>query len=291
MKALIFGAGGQDGSYLADLLRRRSIEPVGVSRSGAWTHGDVGKLADVEALVRAVQPDYIFHLAARSTTRHEAMFENHETISTGALNVLECAQRHAPRARVFIAGSGVQFHNDGTAIDEETPFEASSPYAVARIQSVFAARYFRTRGLRAYVGYLFHHESPLRKPDHLSRLIALAAQRIAAGDQRRLTIGDASVVKEWTFAGDTVAAMLALVQQDDVFEAVIGSGEGHAVAEWLERCFGAVGLRWTDHVDPAASFHPEYRRLVSRPARIKALGWKPEVSFDALAAMMMRPGA
>ncbi|HMJ84937.1 MAG TPA: NAD-dependent epimerase/dehydratase family protein, partial [Vicinamibacterales bacterium] len=91
MKALIFGANGQDGHYLIETLKSRNVDAVGVSRSGDWVRGDVGRLADVETLVREHKPHYIFHLAARSTTRHDALFENHETISTGSLNVLECA--------------------------------------------------------------------------------------------------------------------------------------------------------------------------------------------------------
>jgi GDPmannose 4,6-dehydratase len=238
--------------------------------------------------MREIRPSYVFHLAARSTTRHEALFENHETISTGALNVLESARRHAPAARVFIAGSGLQFRNDGAPIGEDAPFEASSPYAVARIQATYAARYYRSLGLKAYVGYLFHHESPLRKPEHLSCLIARAARRIGAGSSETLQVGDVSVVKEWTFAGDAVAAILALVDQETVFEAVIGSGEGHSVEEWLERCFGAVGRSWRDHVTLTAGFRAEYPVMVSRPRRLAELGWQPRVSFDALAAMMMR---
>jgi GDPmannose 4,6-dehydratase len=288
MKALVFGADGQDGHYLIEQLGARGVEAVGVSRSGEWRRGDVSRLDQVEALMREIRPRYVFHLAARSTTRHDALFENHETISTGTLNVLESAHRHAPDARVFIAGSGLQFRNDGAPIDEDAPFEASSPYAVARIQATYAARYYRSLGLRAYVGFLFHHESPLRKPEHLSCLIARAARRIAAGSGETLEIGDTSVVKEWTFAGDSVAAMLTLVDQEAVFEAVIGSGEGHSVEEWLERCFGAVGRSWRDHVRLKPGFRAEYPALISRPRRLQALGWQPRVSFDALAAMMMR---
>jgi GDPmannose 4,6-dehydratase len=287
MKAVVFGSNGQDGAYLVELLQGKGVETVGVSRSGAWRSADVGHLPDVESVVREVRPDIIFHLAANSTTRHDALFENHETISTGALNVLECARRHCPGARVFLAGSGVQFHNSGQPIDEQTPFEATSPYAVARIQSVYAARYYRSLGMRAYVGYLFHHESPRRKPSHLSRMIALAAQRIASGMQQDLSLGDISVVKEWTFAGDTMRAVLCLVQQDDVFEAVIGSGEGHSVQEWLELCFARVGLAWQEHVTIKAGFQAEYKRMLSGPTRIMSLGWKPEVTFAALAEMMM----
>jgi GDPmannose 4,6-dehydratase len=290
MKAVVFGANGQDGAYLVDLLQAKGVETVGVSRSGAWRSADVGRIADVESILREVRPDLIFHLAANSTTRHDALFENHETISTGAINILECARRHCPGARVFLAGSGVQFHNGGQPIDEGTPFEATSPYAVARIQSVFAARYYRSQGMRTYVGYLFHHESPRRKPTHLSRMIALAARRIAAGMQQELSLGDISVIKEWTFAGDTMQAVLCLVEQDDVFEAVIGSGEGHSVQEWLEQCFSRVGLGWQDHVKIKEGFQVEYKTLLSLPMRIMSLGWSPKVRFSMLADMMMAQG-
>jgi GDPmannose 4,6-dehydratase len=290
MKAVVFGSNGQDGTYLVELLSDRGVETIGVSRSGTWRQADVGCFANVEAVVREVRPDLIFHLAANSTTRHDAVFENQETIATGSLNILECARRHCPGARVFITGSGVQFHNHGEPIDEETPFEATSPYAVARIQSVFAARYYRSLGMRTYVGYLFHHESPRRKPTHLSREITLAAQRIASGAQQRLNLGDISVVKEWTFAGDTMRAILCLIEQESVFEAVIGSGEGHSVQEWLDRCFSLVGLSWRDHVNIKEGFRAEYKSLLSRPTRIMSLGWKPTVTFPALAEMMMASG-
>ncbi len=287
MKALIFGASGQDGHYLGEVCKTNGVDPVGVSRSGAPVRGDVARFDQVCALVREHQPAYVFQLAASSTTRHDALFENHETISTGALNVLEAVRLHAPGARVFIAGSGVQFVNTGAPISEGDPFAATSPYAVARIQSVYAARYFRSLGVRAYVGYLFHHESPLRKPDHVSMKIALAARRAAAGSTERLEIGDLSVEKEWTFAGDVARGVLTLIRQDAVFEATIGSGEAHSIREWVERCFAAAGKDWRDQVDVRAGFVPEYRCLVSDPATIRSLGWAPTVGFDDLARRMV----
>jgi GDPmannose 4,6-dehydratase len=121
-------------------------------------------------------------------------------------------------------------------------------------------------------------------------MIALAAQRIASGVQEDLSLGDISVVKEWTFAGDTMRAIMCLVEQDEVCEAVIGSGEGHSVQQWLDRCFSLVGLSWRDHVKIKEGFRAEYKRLLSRPTRIMSLGWSPAVGFDALAAMMMASG-
>jgi GDP-D-mannose dehydratase len=121
-------------------------------------------------------------------------------------------------------------------------------------------------------------------------MIALAARRIASGVQQELDLGDISVIKEWTFAGDTMRAVLCLIEQDEIFEAVIGSGEGHSVQEWLEQCFAKVGLSWQDHVKVKSGFDAEYKCLLSRPTRIMSLGWTPEVSFAALAEMMMAEG-
>jgi GDPmannose 4,6-dehydratase len=290
-RALIFGANGQDGFYLSELCRAREMEVVGVSRGGPWRRGNVADFPQVEQLVRECQPDLIFHLAANSTTRHDALFENHETISTGALNALEAAHRHCPRAKVFICGSGVQFRNDGQPISERAPFESSSAYAVARIQSVYAARYYRGLGLRTYVGYLFHHESPLRKEHHVSQKIALAARRIAAGSGETLELGDIGVRKEWAFAGDIAAGMLALVEQETVSEACIGTGIVYSIQDWLEACFRRIGRDWRDHARQREGFTPEYRCLVSDPGVMRALGWRPTVALPELAAMMMTADA
>jgi nucleoside-diphosphate-sugar epimerase len=109
MRALIFGANGQDGYYLNELCKQKGFEAIGVSRSGSWIRGDVSSYEQVEKLIEKYVPTYVFHLAAISTTRHEALFENRATISTGTLNILEAAKRICPASRVFITGSGLQF--------------------------------------------------------------------------------------------------------------------------------------------------------------------------------------
>ena len=215
------------------------------------------------------------------------LLENHAVISTGTLNILESARLHAPQARIFLPGSGVQFKNLGLPISEHDAFEASSPYALARIHSVYAGRYYRSLGLRVYAGYLFHHESPLRRHSHVSRMIAEAARRIANGSDEVIEIGDVSVEKEWTFAGDVVEGMFSLVNQDQVFEATIGSGTTHSIRNWLDACFGMIGRDWRAHVKLRDDYAPEYRRLVSDPATMHELGWRPKTGFEALARLMM----
>ena len=288
MNALIFGANGQDGFYLSALLNQQGINVTGISKNGDFLRTDITSYEEVSALVKQHQPSYIFHLAANSTTRHDVMFENHATISTGTLNILEAVKNYSPETKVFISGSGLQFVNNNQAIKETDAFEARDPYSVSRIQSVYAARYFRRLGLKVYVGYFFNHDSPRRTERHMAKKIAEAAKRIASGSEEKLEIGDSSVIKEWTFAGDVVKGIWTLVQQDVVFEANIGSGKGYSIEDYINVCFSLIHKNWQEYVILKNDFTPEYKQLVSDSSLLCSLGWQPEVSFEQLAEMMIK---
>ena len=287
MTAIIFGAGGQDGYYLTKLLEEKKIKVIGISRSSGFLHLDIGNYEDVNSVIKNYKPDYIFHLAANSTTRHDAMFENHTTISTGTLNILESVKNFSPEAKVFISGSGLQFKNDNRPIKESDPFEARDPYCVSRIQSVYAARYFRTFGLQVYVGYFFNHDSPLRTERHMSKKIAVAARRISEGVERKIEIGNLDVVKEWTYAGDVVKGLWLFISQDNIFEMNISSGIGYSIKDWVSECFKIIDKDPTAYIEKKDFFVPEYQKLVSDVSLIKSLGFDPEVSFHQLAQMMV----
>ena len=287
---VILGASGQDGHYLTALHRERGDRVLGFSvpPGPGVSELDISDRAAVTEIVRANRPAVIYQLAAASTTRHDALWATHDSITTGTLAVLEAAFAHCPDARVVTIGSGLQFENRGQPIRETDPFAATSPYAVARIHSAYAARYYRSRGLRAYVAYLFHHESPLRPLSHLSARICHDVAAIARGDANGvLEVGDLSVEKEWGYAGDVAAALATLAAQDDAFEAVVGTGHAYSVATWVERCFAHVGLSSEGRVRGIPGFKAEYPRIVSAPDTLRGLGWTPKVGLDALVAMMM----
>ena len=288
MTVIIFGANGQDGYYLSSLLLEQGYTVLGVSRSGNYLDTDITKYEEVVALIQKITPRYIFHLAANSTTRHDALFENHATIGTGTINILEAVKNFSPDSKVFISGSGLQFVNDDRPIKETDDFEARDAYSVSRIHSVYAARYYRRLGLNVYVGYFFNHDSPRRTERHMAKKITEAVKRIANGSNEKLEIGDVSVVKEWTYAGDVVNGVWSLVQQDQIHEANIGSGLGYSIEDWLEVCFSIIGEDWKAHVTLKNDFTPEYKMLVSDSSLIFSVGWKPEVSFNQLAEMMIR---
>jgi len=288
MKALIFGANGQDGYYLTNLLKKKGVTVIGTSRNSGDIIGDISDFSFVESIIKNHQPNYIFHLAAISTANHNALFDNHKAISTGTLNVLESVRLWCRHAKVFLSGSALQFKNDGNPIDELTPFDASSAYSVARIQSVYAGRYFRsTFGLQVYCGYFFHHDSPLRSFAHVNQKIVKTVNQIANGTAKTLELGNIDVRKEFNYAGDIVEAIWILVNQTDLFEAVIGSGKSYSIKDWTEYCFKKIDRNYEDYLVVKKDFVPEYKTLVSNPQLIKSIGWEPRISFEQLADLMM----
>ena len=285
-KAIIFGASGQDGGYLEELFCREGIQFASTSRHGSPIRCDVGDFHQVESLIKSQRPDYIFQLAANSTTRHDVTLENQRSIVDGSLNVLEAVKRHVPEARVFLTGSALQFENTGKPINEFTPFEASSSYSSQRIASVYMARYYREKqGVRVYVGYFFHHDSPRRGVQHVAQKIAQGAIRIASGEKTKLEVDNIGVYKEWTFAGDAMEAIWKLVNQEMHYESIIGSGEIHSIREWTDLCFKLVDLDWKDHVIISNDSNTSFP-FVADPTRLFAMGWKPKVSFRDLAELM-----
>jgi GDPmannose 4,6-dehydratase len=289
MKAIIFGINGQDGHYLNALLKKNKIQVIGVSRTNPeWLLGNVGNYVFVEQLIKNHKPNYIFHFAANSTTKHEALWDNQEAIEQGALNILESVKLYSPSTKVFLSGSAVQFVNQGVPINEHTPFASLSPYAVSRIYSVYMARYYKDKfGIKVYVGYFFNHDSPLRTERHVNQKIVMAVKRIAAGSIEKIEIGNVNVRKEFNYAGDMIDAVWAFINQESLFEIVIGTGKAYSIENWLECCFKHINKSWQDYVIINESFVPEYNLLVSNPTLLKSIGWGPKLSIEDLSRLML----
>lgn len=288
-RALIFGGGGQDGVFLRDLLLSSGHQVLSYTHHGglAGPPMDVADFASVETIIREQRPDMIFHLAARSSTRHEVILENHRAIVDGTLAILECVDRHVPQSKVFLASSALIFKNVGRPIKEDDELVTNTAYAMARVEALQIARYFRYRGRKVYVGFLFNHESPLRPPNSVARKVATNVVEIHQGLQKSLSIGNASVIKEWTWAGDVVKAIVDLTSQDTIFEACIGSGIGNTIRDYALACCKVVGISLEDHLVETPGYEAEYPSLVSGSSKIRSLGWAPEVDLDTLALRMV----
>jgi GDPmannose 4,6-dehydratase len=270
------------------MLIEKSIEVVTSSRKNSDHNGKIENYDFVEGLIKKLNPDFIFHFAANSTVSHDANFDNHNSISTGTLNILETVYRNNINCKVFISGSAMQFENNGHPISELTPFEASSPYSVSRIHSVYLSRYYRdVLKLKVYIGYFFNHDSPNRHDRHFNKKITNMIFNIKNGDSTILDLGDLSIQKEFNYAGDIVEAIWILINQNRVFEAVIGSGNLNTLREWVEYCFKKSNLNWQSYIKETQEFKNDYKKLSCDPTLIKSLGWTPKYDMEKLADLML----
>lgn len=287
MNALIFGSSGQDGFYLKNLLVKCKLNVTCVSRSSGDILGDISNKKFVHDIISKTKPDYIFHLAALSNVNHKYIYENFNSISLGTLNILESIVLEKLDSRVFICGSAYQFKITGNSIDENTEFNPSNPYSISRINSVYLARYYREKfDLKIYIGYLFHHDSPLRSNKFINIKIINHARNISLKKcNNKLSINDINFIKEFNYAKEIVEAMWILVNQDKIFEVVIGSGIGYSIKDWIVICYEHYELSWKDHVI-VNNLQVKSKKIISSPKLINSLGWKHNTSIHKLAEIL-----
>ena len=308
--ALITGITGQDGSYLAELLLEKGYRVVGMVRRASTenferiTHlrerielrqADLLDQLSLIDLLRTVQPDEIYNLAAQSfvPTSWQQPVLTAEFDAVGVTRLLEAVRLVAPGARFYQASSSEMFGQvRETPQRETTPFYPRSPYGVAKAYGHFiTVNYRESYGLYACSGILFNHESPRRGREFVTRKVSDGAARVKLGLAQELRLGNLGARRDWGFAGDYVEAMWRMLQQPKADDYVVATGESHTVRELVEIAFGAVGLDWREwvHEDPALLRPAEVERLVGDASKARrVLGWAPRVSFRELVETMVR---
>jgi GDPmannose 4,6-dehydratase len=264
---------------------------------------DITRPAEVAAVVEALRPEEIYHLAAVHHSSQESPADDLEALRRmyevnffSLLHFLEAVRAASPRTRLFFAASSHVFGTPATAVqDETTPLNPDSVYGMTKADGLLACRLYRRRhGVFASAGILYTHESPHRDEKFLAMKIVRAARSIAAGRERELVLGRLDATVDWGWAPDYVAAMRLIAGHAEADEFVVATGVPHTVRDVLEVAFGTAGLDWRRHVreDPALVRRASPIR-VGNPARLRAAtGWAPRMGFeDMIRALVSSQGA
>jgi GDPmannose 4,6-dehydratase len=308
-RALITGIGGQDGSYLAELLLERDYAVVGVVRPGAPPYENLEQIGDRIELLEAdlldqpslvevleiARPQEVYNLASPSfvPASWDRPVETARFAAVGATSLLEAIRATDPSIRFYQSSSSEIFGEPRESPQTETtPPEPVTPYGVAKAYAHFIVHSYRRRyGLHACSGILYNHESPRRPLEFLPRKVAHGAAAISLGLQDELVLGDLDARRDWGYAGDYVRAMWLMLAQDEPGDYVVASGKSHSVREFVQCTFERVGLDWQKHVrvDPALQRGPaELHRLVGDASRARErLGWEPKIGFEQLAQLLV----
>lgn len=275
--ALITGATGQDGAYLADLLLNKGYEVHGIKRRASsfntdridhlyqdphdqnvrfrLHYGDLTDSTNIIRIVQQVQPDEIYNLAAQS---HVAVsFETPEYTANadalGTLRILEAIRilGLAKKTRFYQASTSEMFGLVQEVPQRETtPFYPRSPYGAAKVYGHWiTVNYREAYGIYACSGILFNHESPIRGETFVTRKITRALTRIQAGMESCLYLGNMDSLRDWGHAKDYVRAQWLMLQQSEPEDFVIATGEQHSVRDFVSIAALELGIEieWQGH--------------------------------------------
>lgn len=260
--ALILGIGGQDGSYLADLLVSKGYEVHGVYRHSSGDNlwrinhlkglcnvllhaGDILDPSCIRRIVREVQPSEIYNEADQDSVpySYETPLYSMDVTAKAVVNLLEIVRRDCPAAKVFQPLSATMFGVSPPPQNESTPFAPQSPYAIAKVAAYYACQHYRREyALHIYTGIFYNHESPRRRGDYLLQRICREALAISKDKHRVLKLWDIESQVDIGYAPEYMDAAWRILQLEEPMDLVIGTGRGVSIAEFVNHAFQYLGI-------------------------------------------------
>jgi GDPmannose 4,6-dehydratase len=269
--ALITGATGQDGSYLAEFLLEKGYEVHGIKRRASLFntqrvdhiyadphneearfklhYGDLTDTSNLTRIIHDVQPDEIYNLGAQShvAVSFEAPEYTADVDALGALRLLEAIRflKLEGRTRYYQASTSELYGLvQETPQRETTPFYPRSPYAVAKLYAYWiAVNYRESYNIYACNGILFNHESPRRGETFVTRKITRGLANISQGIERCLFMGNIDALRDWGHAKDYVRMQWMMLQQDRPEDFVIATGLQYSVRQFILWSAAELGIQ------------------------------------------------
>ena len=314
-KAFITGITGQDGSYLAELLLEKGYEVHGlIRRSSTFNtsridhlfqdpheenvrlhlhYGDLTDAAGMTNLIREIEPDEIYNLAAQSHVMVSFSMPTYtaNVDAVGTITLLEAIRASRIKAKFYQASTSELFGSTSPPQNELSRFSPRSPYAAAKLYAYWTTvNYREAYGIHATNGILFNHESPRRGETFVTRKISKAVAAIKNGEQQKLFLGNLDAIRDWGYAKEYVESMWLMLQHDSPDDFVVATGIGASVKDFCQHAFNFVGLDWQDFVIQDSRYvrPTEVDKLIGDPTKVnKILGWKAETNWEKLAELMV----
>ena len=330
--ALISGITGQDGSYLTELLLDKGYDVHGIiRRSSSFNtfridhiynnpdyldkrfflhYGDLTDSSNLNRLVEKIKPDEIYNLGAQSHVQvsFEVPEYTAEVDGIGTLRFLDAIKETGIPTRFYQASTS-ELYGKAREIPqtEKTPFNPTSPYAIAKLYAFWiVVNYREAYGVFASNGILFNHESERRGKTFVTRKITVGASMIMLGQQDKLLLGNLNAQRDWGYSPEYVEGMWRILQADKPDDFLLATNEAHTIREFIEETFRVLGdeIMWEGEgvdevgilkssgkmviaIDPRHFRPTEVDILIGNPAKAKEiLGWEPKTTFRELIKIM-----
>jgi len=334
--ALITGITGQDGSHLTELLLEKGYIVHGLIRRASvintWRldhlyndekilnkklflhYGDLTDTTSILNLIKDIQPDEIYNLAAQSHVK--VSFEIPEITAQiaaiGPLRILEAIRflglEH--KIKLYQASTSELYGKVvETPQSENTPFHPRNPYAIAKLYGFWIVKNYREAyNMFACNGILFNHEGERRGFNFVTRKITIGLSKIKLGLQDNLQLGNLDAKRDWGYAKEYVEAMWLMLQLEKPDDFVIATGETHTIREFIEfSCKELeIPLMWEGEgvneigkdkntgkiiikINPRYFRPTEVDLLLGDATKAKEkMGWEAKVKFEELVKIMVK---
>jgi len=294
--SLITGATGFAGGHLLERIVARG------EGARAWAHrgsprSEAGRVADplvqwdavdlldraavVDAL-RAARPSVIYHCAGAADT-HGAWRDPAFALRTNALgthNLLEAARLLSLDCRVLVTGSALIYKPRASAITEDDPVGAATPYGVSKLaQEMIAA----DAVLPTLLARPFNHAGPRQLPSYATSAFAKQIADIESGSREPvLTVGNLDAQRDITDVRDTVRAYEALAEFGVAGRPYnVCSGRTYSMRTLLDILLSFARVRVRTEVDPALLRPSDNPVILGNHDRLtRDTGWMPHIPIE-----------
>lgn len=301
-RVLITGITGFVGSHLAELLLSKEYEVYGIERPRSKdeniTHirdklklfeADIRDFSSMQNLIKSVEPQYIFHLAAQSFVKlsFSAPGETLMTNIIGNLNILEAVRQLNIDPIIQIAGSSEEYglvKEDEVPIKETNPLRPLSPYGVSKVaQDRLAIQYNKSYGIKTVVTRAFNHTGPRRGEVFATSNFAKQIAEIEKDKKEPVIhVGNLEAKRDWTDVRDVVKAYLLAVEKCDYGEVYnICSGKTWKISEMLDILLKMSEKKIEIRQDASRLRPSDVPILLGDCTKFKEkTGWQPEIPFE-----------
>jgi len=299
-KVFITGASGFVGSHLAEYLSViDEFELFGtVFGSGQeidqWIPKDhqfqlnLMDRDEVIATIKSLQPDWVVHLAA--LTSPAASFDDPRATFTNnieaQINVLDGVRQVKTQSRTLIIGSAEEYGkitNDDLPIDEATPLNPMSPYAVSKLaQDFLGLQYHLSYGMDIIRLRPFNHSGERQAPFFVLPTFAKQIAEIEKGIQPPIMkVGNLDAIRDFTDVKDMVRAYVMALEKGKAGEIYnLGSGTGIKIQDLLDTLLSKATCDIKVESDPERMKPSDVPILIADSTKFnKECGWKAEIPF------------
>lgn len=305
-KVLVTGVSGFAGTHLAEYLSLSGNFHISGTYLDEQSLGNLSKLQDktrlfkvdlidkakTSGIIKSIKPDIVYHLAAL-TSPAQSFKDPSVTIAnnvTAQVNILEALKdEKLLNTKILIVSSADVYGMvapEDLPIDEETPLNPVSPYAVSKIaQDFLGLQYFLAHKLQVVRVRPFNHIGPMQAP---SFVVSTFAKKIAEIEKGKgefgnvLKVGNLEAKRDFSDVRDVVIAYSLLIEKGvpgDVYN--VGSGMSFKISDILGKLISFSTADIKVEIDPLLLRPIDEPNLVCDNEKIKkTTGWEPKIPID-----------